>query len=91
MATPDLLILGQIAAALVAIGTALSLGIKWLVLKPIKAYIDSATYPISEVANGGMALPDAIRSINEIKGLLKEHIDHHNDTQEKGKTVIDCP
>jgi hypothetical protein len=74
----DILFLGQIAGACVAIGTALALGTKWLVLKPIKSYIDHATYPISPIANGGMALPDAIRSINEIKELLHDHIEKHD-------------
>ena len=63
-----------------AIGTALALGIKWLVLTPIKLYIDAATYPISPEGNGGLSLPDAIKSINEIKELLNEHIEHHDDT-----------
>jgi hypothetical protein len=74
----NILLAGQIAGACVAIGTALALGIKWLILTPIKLYIDHATYPISENANGGMALPDAIRSLNEIKELLTEHIDKHD-------------
>lgn len=74
----DIVAVGQIAGACIAIGTALSLGIKWIVLKPIKAYIDHATYPISPNSNGGMALPDAIRSINEIKELLADHIDKHD-------------
>jgi hypothetical protein len=74
----DYLLLGQIAAASIAIGTALSLGIKWLVLAPIKLYIDAATYPISPAGNGGMALPDAIKTINEIKQLLNDHIDKHD-------------
>lgn len=76
----SLLMLGQIAGACIAIGTALALGVKWLVLTPIKMYIDAATYPISPEGNGGLSLPDAIKSINEIKGLLHEHIENHGDT-----------
>lgn len=75
--------LGQIAGACIAIGTALALGIQFLVLKPIKHYIDAATYPISPQGNGGLSLPDAIRTINEIKVLVNEHIEHHNTPQNK--------
>ena len=74
---------GQIAGACVAIGSALALGIKWLVLTPIKAYIDAATYPISPEGNGGLSLPDAIKTINEIKEMVNEHIEKHNDTPPK--------
>lgn len=69
---------GQVAGASVAIGSALALGVKWLVLVPIKAYIDAATYPISPEANGGMALPDAIKAINEVKELIHDHIEKHD-------------
>jgi hypothetical protein len=74
----DHILKGQIAGAGIAIGTALALGIKWLILTPIKLYIDAATYPISPLGNGGMALPDAIKTINEIKQLLNDHIDKHD-------------
>lgn len=76
----DIILIGQIAGACIAIGTALALGVKWLVLTPIKMYIDSATYPISPEANGGMSLPDAIKTINEIKILTLDHLNHHDDT-----------
>jgi hypothetical protein len=74
----NIIIIGQIAGACLAIGSALALGVQWLVLKPIKLYIDSATYPLSPDANGGMALPDAIRAINDVKQLLNDHIDKHD-------------
>jgi hypothetical protein len=76
----NIVTLGQIAGACIAIGSALALGIKWLVLTPIKMYIDAATYPISPEGNGGLSLPDAIKSINEVKELLHEHIEKHDDT-----------
>lgn len=59
--------LAQYAAALVTIATAMGLVIKWAVIKPIKAYIDHATYPISPNANGGKSLPDAIKTLNRIE------------------------
>jgi hypothetical protein len=80
----NIILIGQIAGACVAIGTALALGVKWLVLAPIKLYIDSATYPLSPDANGGMALPDAIRAINDVKQLLNDHIDKHDTPQNNG-------
>ena len=76
----NIVTLGQIAGACIAIGSALALGIKWLLLTPIKMYIDAATYPISPEGNGGLSLPDAIKSINEVKELLHEHIEKHDDT-----------
>lgn len=74
----NIILLGQIAGACIAIGSALALGVKWLILTPIKLYIDAATYPISPQGNGGMALPDAIKTINEIKELVNEHIEKHD-------------
>ena len=76
----NIILIGQIAGACVAIGTAFALGVKWLVLTPIKMYIDSATYPISPEGNGGLSLPDAIKTINEIKEMVNEHIEKHDDT-----------
>ena len=74
----NIILVGQIAGACIAIGSALALGVKWLILTPIKLYIDAATYPISPQGNGGMALPDAIKTINEIKELVNEHIEKHD-------------
>jgi hypothetical protein len=73
----DLLILGQYAAALIAI---LSLGgmlVKWGIVKPIKAYIDQATYPIHPNSNGGKSLPDLINTVDEIKTLVNSHLQDH--------------
>ena len=57
----------QYAAALVTIATAFGLVVKWVVIKPIKAYIDHATYPLQKDSNGGWALPDAIKTLNRIE------------------------
>ena len=64
--------IAQYAAALVTIGTALGLTIKWGIIKPIKAYIDHATYPISPNANGGLSLADANKSLNRIESKICE-------------------
>jgi hypothetical protein len=55
-------------AILILAGTA----IKWGIVKPIKAYIDQATYPISPTANGGKSLPDIAHTVNRIETSVKE-------------------
>lgn len=62
----------QYAAALVTIATAVALTIKWVLIKPIKAYIDHATYPIQPNSNGGKSLPDAIQTLNRIELKMYE-------------------
>lgn len=69
---------GQYAGALIAIFTFLGMFVKWVVVKPIKAYIDHATYPIQPNSNGGKSLPDLIETVNEVKGLLNQHLVDHN-------------
>lgn len=62
----------QYAAAVVTIATAFGLAVKWAVIKPIKAYIDHATYPIQKNSNGGYSLPDAINSLNRIENKIDD-------------------
>lgn len=62
----------QYAAALVTIATAFGIAVKWAVIKPIKAYIDHATYPISPGANGGLSLADANKSLKRIETKIDE-------------------
>jgi hypothetical protein len=62
--------LGQYAAALTAILILAGMAIKWGIVKPIKAYIDTATYPIAAHANGGKSLPDAIATLNRIESRI---------------------
>ena len=64
--------LGQYAAALTAIALLAGMAIKWGIVKPIKAYIDLATYPISPTANGGKSLPDIAHTVNRIEASVKE-------------------
>lgn len=63
---------GQIAAALSAILALFGLIVKYGIVKPIKSYIDQATYPISPGANGGKSLPDAIAGINRIEAKIAD-------------------
>lgn len=70
---------GQIAGALIAIATLLGMFIKWVIVKPIKLYIDQATYPIQPTSNGGKSLPDLINQVREVRDLIIEHLDDHKD------------
>jgi len=64
--------LGQYAAALTAIAILFGMAIKWGIVKPIKAYIDQATYPIHPDSNGGRALPDIANTVNRIESNIKD-------------------
>jgi hypothetical protein len=59
--------IGQYAGAITAIAILVGMAIKWGIVKPIKAYIDLATYPISPTANGGKSLPDIANTVNRIE------------------------
>jgi len=76
----QILVAGQIAAALIAI---LSLGgilVKWAIVKPIKVYIDTMTYAIQPYANGGKSLPDLINKVDNLHLVVQNHIDTMHDT-----------
>ena len=64
--------LGQYAAALSAIAILFGMAIKWGIVKPIKAYIDQATYPIHPDSNGGRALPDIANTVNRIESRMTD-------------------
>lgn len=64
--------LGQYAAALSAIAVLLGMFIKWAIVKPIKVYIDQATYPIHPEANGGRSLADVASTVNRIEANIKD-------------------
>lgn len=70
----DIIHVGQIAGALGAILGVGGLIVKWAIVKPIKMYIDQATYPIQPNANGGKSLPDLVAQVEHVKDLLLEHI-----------------
>ena len=62
--------LGQYAAAVSAIAVLLGMFIKWAIVKPIKAYIDTATYQIHPEANGGKSLSDVAQTVNRIESRM---------------------
>jgi hypothetical protein len=70
--TDAIVMAGQVAGALSAIGAVVFVIVKYVVVKPIQNYIDKATYPISPTANGGKSLPDAIRVIKRIETKLEK-------------------
>lgn len=62
--------LGEYAAALTACAMFIGLIVKWLVVLPIKTYIDQMTYPIQPHSNGGKSLPDAIATLSRIESKI---------------------
>jgi hypothetical protein len=70
--TNAIIMAGQIAGALSAIGAVVFFIVKYVVVKPIQNYIDKATYPISPLANGGKSLPDVIRAIKRVEVKLEK-------------------
>ncbi len=64
--------LGQYSAAITAILILAGIAIKWAIVKPIKAYIDTMTYAIQPHANGGKSLPDVAQTVNRIERSLKD-------------------
>ncbi len=64
--------LGQYAAAITAILILAGTAIKWGIVKPIKSYIDQATYPIHPESNGGRSLSDVAQTVNRIESHVKE-------------------
>ena len=62
-----LLTAGEYALAITAILTLMGLLLRFLVLIPLKSYIEKLTYPIQPHANGGKSLPDVLLGIEAIK------------------------
>ena len=63
---------GQYAGALTAIAVLFGMAIKWAIVKPIKAYIDQATYPIHPESNGGRSLSDVAQTVNRIETRMSD-------------------
>jgi hypothetical protein len=76
----SIIYLGQLAAALIAILTLSGMLVKWGIVKPIKAYIDTMTYAIQPHANGGKSLPDLIEKVDALHLVVQKHIDTSHDT-----------
>jgi uncharacterized oligopeptide transporter (OPT) family protein len=64
--------LGQYAGAIMAILILAGTAIKWGIVKPIKTYIDQATYPIHPESNGGRSLSDVAQTVNRIESRMSD-------------------
>lgn len=58
---------GEYALAISAILALAGVLFRFLVLLPMKAYIEKLTYPIQPHANGGKSLPDIALGVEAIK------------------------
>ena len=70
----SIIYIGQLAAALIAILTLGGMLVKWGIVKPIKAYIDTMTYAIQPHANGGKSLPDLINKVDALHLVVEKHL-----------------
>ena len=70
--------LAQYAAALMTIAGFVGMFVKWAVVKPIKLYIDQATAQIAPNANGGRSLNDLVTKVDDLKEMVKDHINNHD-------------
>lgn len=73
-----LLTIAQVAAAIMTIAGAVGMFVKWIVLKPLKIYIDQATKQIAPDANGGRSLNDLVDKVDDLKTIVIRHLDHHD-------------
>ncbi len=80
---------GQLAAALIAILTLVGMLVKWGIVKPIKAYIDTMTYAIQPYANGGKSLPDLIEKVDALHLVVQNHLDTSHNTPISAKCLCD--
>ena len=70
MMTEQIIMAGQVAGALSAIGAVVYVIVKYVVVRPIQNYIDKATYQIQPFANGGKSLPDLVKLVTLINQRL---------------------
>jgi hypothetical protein len=73
-----LLTIAQYAAALMTIAAAVGMFVKWVVVKPVKLYIDQATAQIAPNANGGRSLNDLVTKVDDLKALVNRHLQEHD-------------
>jgi len=61
---------GQLAGALSAIGAVVFVVVKYAVVRPIQNYIDLRTDQIQSFSNGGKSLPDIAKSLESVHTRL---------------------
>jgi hypothetical protein len=85
----NLFLAGQVSGALIAILSLIGMLVKYGIVKPIKAYIDTMTYAIQPDANGGKSLPDLIRKVDALHVVVQNHIDTSHNTPVFSKCLCD--
>jgi hypothetical protein len=85
----QIILAGQISGALIAILTLAGILVKYGIVKPIKADIDTMTYAIQPHANGGKSLPDLINKVDALHVVVKNHIDTSHNTPVFSKCLCD--
>jgi len=76
--TEMIIMAGQLAGALTAVGGVFYLIIKYVFVRPIQKYIDNATYQIQPHANGGRSLADVAVMVGQLKvetGIILTRLD----------------
>ena len=69
--TEAIIMAGQLAGALSAIGAVVFVIVKYVVVAPIQNYIDLRTNQIQATSNGGNSLPDAIKAIKRVEAKIE--------------------
>jgi hypothetical protein len=68
------------SGALIAILSLAGMLVKYGIVKPIKAYIDTMTYAIQPLNNGGLSLTDLHNKVDALHVVVKNHIDTSHNT-----------
>jgi hypothetical protein len=76
----QLITIGQMSGALIAILSLAGMLVKYGIVKPIKAYIDTMTYAIQPLNNGGLSLTDLHNKVDALHVVVKNHIDTSHNT-----------
>jgi hypothetical protein len=85
----QLITLGQMSGALIAILSLAGMLVKYGIVKPIKAYIDTMTYAIQPMNNGGLSLTDLHNKVDALHVVVKNHIDTSHNTPVFSKCLCD--
>jgi hypothetical protein len=84
--TEAIIMAGQIAGALSAIGAVVFVVVKYAVVRPIQNYIDLRTHQIQITSNGGKSLPDIALGIQRVERKI-ETLNKRVDTLENALKV----
>lgn len=79
--TEAIIMAGQVAGALSAIGAVVFVIVKYAVVRPIQTYIDLRTHQIQPTTNGGRSLSDVALGIQRVERKV-ESLNKRVDTLE---------